>query len=466
MKIKEIVAVMLCLLFSGVKAQSLTEKLDEFVSSSELLETSEVGISVYDLTAGKPVYTHQDKKLYRPASIEKIITTVTALARLGTGFKFQTGLAYTGTITRDSVLYGDLYVVGGFDPEFMEDDLGRFTKSVYNAGIRKVEGKLIGDVSLTDSIYWGPGWSWDDTPYSFQPYLSPLMLNRGCVTVCLTPAPKGEKPEVEIQPESDYYSVDNQAFSLEPDSGKLVVTRNWLSNGNRIVIKGNVSRKTSRTINMYSSKDFFLNTFAYQLRQQGIRVDSVSYGLCPEEKTTLYTIRRPLVPVLYRALKNSDNLAAESIFYQLGIERSKEPYSGTYESLGAICSFMENVIGKQFDDYKILDGSGVSLYNYISPELLMEYLKYAHAHPAIFKPFYDALPVAGVDGTLGGRMKKTKAFRNVRAKTGTVTGISSLAGYVTTANKHLLAFVIINQNVLKSKEARKFQDNICEILAK
>ena len=114
----------------------------------------------------------------------------------------------------------------------------------------------------------------------------------------------------------------------------------------------------------------------------------------------------------------------------------------------------------------ILSDSNISLYNYVSPDLLMAYLRYAYAHPEVFRPFYDALPVAGVDGTLSYRMRGGKAFRNVHAKTGTVTGVSSLAGYVHASNGHLLAFVIINQNVLKSREARTFQDRFCEILAR
>lgn len=94
----------------------------------------------------------------------------------------------------------------------------------------------------------------------------------------------------------------------------------------------------------------------------------------------------------------------------------------------------------------------------------MEYLKYAYSRAEIFRPLYEALPIAGVDGTLGNRMKKGRAYRNVHAKTGTVTGVSSLAGYVKSGNGDMLAFVIINQNVLKGKDARLFQDKICEIL--
>ena len=102
------------------------------VSSEKLLATSEVGISVFNLTQGKQVYAYQDKKLYRPASIEKLITSVTALAELSEYYVFNTRIAYTGTVTQDSILQGDLYLVGGFDPEFMDEDMNKRAEAVYN----------------------------------------------------------------------------------------------------------------------------------------------------------------------------------------------------------------------------------------------------------------------------------------------------------------------------------------------
>ena len=127
---------------------------------------------------------------------------------------------------------------------------------------------------------------------------------------------------------------------------------------------------------------------------------------------------------------------------------------------------MRHSLGYDPEDYQIVDGSGVSLYNYVSPRLILAYLNYAYRHPAIFQPFYECLPIAGVDGTLRGRMRMGKAFRNVRAKTGTVTGVSSLAGYVTSVKGHKISFVIINQNVLKARQARNLQDKICELLVR
>lgn len=180
-------------------ARPLAGQLDSLLSVTPLMRTSEAGIAVYDLTAGTSVYRHQADKLYRPASVEKVITSVTALSVLGTGYTFRTQLAYTGTIEQDT-LKGDLYVIGGFDPEFMESDLVRLADAAGQAGIRVIKGRLVGDISLMDSVYWGPGWSWDDTPESFQPYLSPLMLNRGCVDITVSPSAKGKPAKVTVLP--------------------------------------------------------------------------------------------------------------------------------------------------------------------------------------------------------------------------------------------------------------------------
>lgn len=453
-------------LIAGASAQTLVEKIDALLTSESVLKTSEVGIAVYDLTADKPVYHYQADKLYRPASIEKVITSVTALAQLGGAYRYQTRLAYTGTIA-DGTLEGDLYVIGGFDPEFMEQDMKLLMDSIQLSGIHTIQGRLIGDVSLTDSVYWGNGWSWDDTPEAFQPYLSPLMLNRGCVDVMVSPGKTGEQGKVVITPESDYYDLNNHSLTKVSRAGKLKVTRNWLENGNTLLVSGNVVTPQKRTLNLYHSQRFFLQTFCYGLKQRGVEVssDSLAFGKLPEGALPLCVYTRPLEEVLNRALKESDNLAAESMYYHLGgYCTGKTEGISSEDGQKAIYEFMDHSIGYPSRAYKIVDGSGVSLYNYVSPSLVLAYLKYAYRHPDIYHFLYKGLPIAGIDGTLAHRMKKSQACRRVRAKTGTVTGISSLAGYAESLSGHLYAFVIINQNVLKAGQARSFQDKICEIL--
>lgn len=447
-----------------IHAQTLPERLDALLHE-EVLKTSEVGITVFDLTTGESVYRYQDEKLYRPASTEKVITSVTALAELGTEYTFDTSLRYAGSVVNDT-LKGTLYLIGGFDPELMEEHLDSLVEAVVQTGMCCID-TLVADVSMMDSVYWGPGWSWDDAPYSFQPYLSPLMLNRGCVEVTVAPTVADSLPLVTCIPASSFYQIQNQAVTRNPQAGKLKITRNWMDAGNVITVSGNVQRKTTTSLSIYPSQDFWVYVFMERLQARGVEVRQSlcsDYSVEGKELTELYTWRSPLEKVLKQALKESDNLCAEAMFYHLALNDTLPNRISAADGTKAVQAFMKETLGFNPEHYKIVDGSGVSLYNYVSPRLLLEYLKYAYYHREVFLPLYDALPIAGIDGTLKHRMKKTPAYRNVRAKTGSVTGVSSLAGYAQAKNGHQLAFVIINQNVMKLKKARDFQDKLCAIL--
>ena len=459
----------LALLFVSVLrlgAQSPFQKIDEMVNTLPFLKTSEVGIMIYDLTADSIMYRYQADKLYRPASVEKVVTSVTALTLLGKDHMYQTKLAYKGYIKGDT-LKGDLYVVGDLDAEFMEEDMECLTSAVTDMGIKVIDGQLKGDISLIDSVYWGPGWSWDDTPESFQPYISPLMLNRGCMNITAQPTELGKAAEILITPRSDVYRVHNNSVCFVPSRGNLKMTRNWMSNDNTIMVTGNVSVRRSTILNVYDSKKFFLRTLRYQLADKGINIpiDSLSYEPCPSDTVGIYTYSRNITEILKQALKESDNLCAESMFFHAAQKFQGSKNLSFKQGQKTIKHFIKEYLGIDERKYRIADGSGVSLYNYISPELLVECLRYAFHYPEIFQPIYSSLPIAGIDGTLKYRMRKGKAFRNVRAKTGSVTGVSSLSGYVKAANGHMFSFAIINQNVLKMSDARHFQDLVCEILA-
>lgn len=464
MKMKTFIILWLLFVTGVLHAQSLSQRLDSLLHDP-LLKTSEVGITVYDLTEGKTLYQHQAEKLYRPASTQKVITSVTALDQLGTDYTMDTRLQTKGEVVNDT-LQGNLYVVGGFDPELMEADLDSLVEKVASSGIRYIADTLVADVSMMDSVYWGPGWSWDDEPSAFQPYLSPLMVNRGCVEVAVTPTQKDSLPQVVCTPVSDFYRVENRAVSKSPTAGKLKITRDWLENGNRILISGNVTRPVTESLSVYTSKDFFLHLFLSKLKAKGIEVQEQSFGVCPQESDTLFILHRPIREVLKQALKESDNLCAESLFFHTAMKHLNKNRLSFEDGQETIGDWMKATLGKDPEAYRIADGSGVSLYNYVSPQLLLEYLKYAYAHPDLFQALYESLPIAGVDGTLQYRMKKTSAYRKVRAKTGSVTGVSSLAGYAKAANGHQLAFVIINQNVMKLRQARAFQDKVCDAMCR
>ena len=423
------------------------ERLERLLDDPSLAD-SEVGMAVYDLKADSCVFGYQDKKLFRPASVEKLITAITALDVLGSGHPFATRLCYTGKM--DSArLDGDLYVVGGFDSEFGEADMDSLVAMVKRAGIRRISGQLYGDLSMKDSLHWGSGWAWDDNPWYFQPYLSPLLYCKDYVKVTVRPVKGKAQPAVVCRPQSSFYTVTNEARTDDPSAGKLEITRDWLRGSNRIIVRGNATSPCSERLNMQASQDFFMHAFREKLQAAGVHVERYAFRPCPEEAVPLGACSHSLADVLLPMLKKSDNLSAEAVFYHL-----------------AVIEEMMRSLGFDPSRYRIADGCGVSPYNYVSPELLAAFLEHAYRRPDIYEALCEALPVAGRDGTLRHRMRTGEACGNIRAKTGSMTGISSLAGYATAADGRVYAFVILNQNVLKPSVARRFQDRVCREMCK
>ena len=218
---------------------------------------------------------------------------------------------------------------------------------------------------------------------------------------------------------------------------------------------------------LISGKDEFASQFKDELMKCGVFVDApVSTGRLPKDKDVLLICSRShaLREVLEPMMKESDNLYAESMFYQIAASIGKRPAEAVHaRQLIKQLLTKAGVTGVQ---YRIADGSGLSLYNYVTPELMIRLLRYAYLKRDVMAALYPSLPVAGVDGTLKKRMTKGFAFENVHAKTGTVSGVSSLAGYCRSANRHLLAFCIINQGVMKNADGRNFQDKVCEAMCK
>ena len=211
-------------------------------------------------------------------------------------------------------------------------------------------------------------------------------------------------------------------------------------------------------------KDVFLQTFAEEVARAGINLEGVrlTEGRVPPQAVPLATCRHNISLVLERMLKMSDNHYAESMFYQTAASAKK----GVAKAKDArdISKKLFARLGLGHHPYRVADGSGLSLYNYVSVELLCSLLRHAWRTPSIRQPLMQALPIAGVDGTLEKRMRGTSAQGNVLAKTGTLTGISSLAGYCTTQDGHHLCFAIINQGVMKNAQGKAFQDRVCKVL--
>lgn len=464
--IQRVCLICIALLYLPIQAYSQTfiEKETEFLIRKYLSPSSEVGIAVYNLTKDKWVYQHNSNKLSRPASTMKLMTGITALSFDAPAF--TTSAWYEGEV-RDSILHGDLYIVGTMDPEFNNLKMIELATAIEGLAIKEVSGYIYGDITYKDSLYWGTGWGWDDSPNAYQPYLSPLMFNKGKVSVVAKPLDAGQKAELIISPESSYYSVENQTVSNNKNIPDFKATRDWLDNKNNIIVTGNVDRYRVRELSIVNPDLFFLHALEEQLLLRGITVNK-GYQLksTPTQSNPqhIHTVTTNIQDVLVPMLKESDNLNAEALLIRLG-SISKSKHISSNDGIAFIDSLLLKIEEKP-NNYRFRDGSGLSPYNLISPKLLVNMLKYAYTTPSIYKRLVEGLPIAGIDGTLAYRMKKTPAYKKVKAKTGTISAISSLAGYVENSKGEILAFAIFNQNILKTIQAHRFQDAFCVLLSR
>lgn len=446
---------MLMLPFVALAQKAMTNAID-FLLEEKMLASVDASVMIYDLDDDTLLYSHRAGKLVRPASALKVVTSVVAAEKLGCDYTFDTELFISKSDKGEN-----LYVKGRMDPLFGIDDMVRMASAV---PVGCVVDTLFADCSFIDSLYWGSGWVWDDNPYGFQPYLSPLMVCGGAVEVVVSPASKGKAPHYKVTPESSFYTVVNEAASNDSSLGKLTVLRDWLKDSNVIRIRGNCSKRYKEKLNMYKSADFFLALLAEKLDSAGVEVKTISFGKVPAAAERIHVTQRPLVDVVDEALMESDNLCAEALVYHLAAIVNEPPLS-MEQGCEVVRTFMTESIGVQ-QEFSITDGSGLSVYNYISADMLMRVLLHAHDNENVFDILYNHLPKSGVSGTMKHRTKDGAAYKKVHAKTGTVKGVCTLAGYAWAANGHLCAFVILNSGLHKAARVRAWQDKVLEAICR
>lgn len=217
---------------------------------------------------------------------------------------------------------------------------------------------------------------------------------------------------------------------------------------------------------LINRKDEFTKRLKDRLEKAGICVEGqLLAGRTPRHARRLCTVTRTIGDLLPRMMKQSDNLYAEAVFYNLAAAYSGQRPATARQGRRAVNRIIEKLDYKP-SRYYIADGSGLSLYNYVSPELEVAFLRHAFHNDSIYVPLYASMPIAGMDGTLDDRMRHGHARGNVHAKTGTVTGVSALAGYCTASNGHTLCFSIINMGIRHASSGRRFQDRVCEALCR
>lgn len=456
----------LCLLVSANGQNNRFTGEMEILLQDNFFVSCNLGIKVYNLTKKQESFSRDNFKLMNPASNMKVITTIAGLVFLGPEYSFNTGIGYRGKIEKGE-LKGDIIIRGGCDPDFKLDSLGKIVEIIKNSGIDKISGGVLVDVSKKDSLFWGEGWMWDDDGAVTSPFMSALNINGNSVTVSVAPDAGGGRPVVTTFPKTNFFTIQNEATS-GAGTTNLKVWRDYLGRTNTICLKGNVNTATQAQVyqfNVWRPELYMAQLVKEKLVNSGVTVSESTGVIYPNyEYEKLYDFRHVYRNLINQLNKKSDNLYAEMMLLALG-GKSRDLNISFADGK----KYIDSVIawaGKRPDDYRIADGSGISRYTAVSADLLVALItKLYYGNDDLFTIFYNSLPIAGVDGTLANRMKNTVCYNNVRAKTGSLSGVSTLTGYVKGKSGDMLAFSILMQNFTGSAaKARAFQDKICELI--
>ncbi len=466
-----------CSTSSSYKPQSPGRQLQQITPSNlsssinnvlhdTLLTSCIFGVKIISDNDGAVLYEMNSEKLFHPASNMKLLTSATALEMLPPEFLFTTSICYDG-ILNDSILSGNVFIKGVGDPLMTTEHLDSVVGQLLKKGIKLITGDIVGDVSYFDTLAWGMGWMWDDEPSTDAPFLTPLTINSNSIEVNIIPGKNiGEGPEVEIIPKTTYVNINNNAItSVDTMLPPLDVTR--IRGKNTIVISGRIAPNSSMQdfgVSIYKPELYFLHLFRERLAEYGISVSGILRLDTVRSSAELVTIIHPLDSVLHQINKPSDNLAAENLLKTLSHEQYHAMGSAT-NGLSVIKQYLFS-IGIDTTKMILADGSGLSWYNAVSPNTIVQLLYEQYKRKSTFKRFYESLPVAGVDGTLKNRMKGTLAEGNVHAKTGSLTGVSSLSGYVNSVDGEMIIFSILSNHFPSELvHLRNAQNNIMELLA-
>ncbi|MGD2151893.1 MAG: D-alanyl-D-alanine carboxypeptidase/D-alanyl-D-alanine-endopeptidase [Gemmatimonadales bacterium] len=469
---------------------ALRAELDQ-IFADPAFRNAHWGVMVQSLETGEVLFRHDAEKLYMPASNNKLVTAAVALARLGTDYRFRTRIATDGAVGADGTLDGDLVVVGGGDPalseRFYDDDptapFRDWADSLKALGVTRIAGDLIGDDDLYDDVHLGPGWAWDYLADYYAAEIGALLYNEGVVTYKIMPGDSAGAPaRVLVLPPTQYLSVEYDIVTVAdssiqfPERGPLPGTsirseRRPFSN--RARIRGTIwaGRDTvTRYIAAHDPTLFFVTVLKETLEDEGIEIagrpvdiDSLPPDSLGDSLATLFVhTSPPLGEIVIPFLKRSQNQIGEMLLRHVGAADS---------DLGSVAAGRRAVRatlgswGITESSYIYVDGSGLSRYNYLSPEAIVRLLRVMYRRPE-FDAFYEALPIAGVDGTIESRMKGTRAEDSARAKTGYIANSRALSGYVTTLDGEMLAFSMIANNFDESIAAANYlQDLAVERLA-
>ena len=457
-------------------ASEFATQIDYILSAPEL-ETAHTGILIQSAETGEILYQKNANKLFMPASNEKIPTSAAALLNFGPNFRYQTSVFYSGVI-EDSILKGDLIVVGSGDPTFSfrffenEDSCFVFQNwadSLLSHGISKIDGRIFGIDDAFDEEEIGFGWSVNNLSYSYSAQIGALTFNENKARLVIRADSNGENIQYKVFPDLGYIEIDSQ---LEFDAEETDVFVERILGSNKITVQGTIQpgRGYVEKISIHDPTVYFLSGLKKELIQLGIDVtgEVIDADVIVDKSTILnqqllFTVESmPFAEVLTVLMKESQNLYAESFVKLLGHQFGS---GGSFDEGRKILEQTLVRFGLEEDSYSFMDGSGLCRYNYISPAYLVKIFRRMYFHP-YGKVYWNCLTIAGIDGTLRNRLKGTVAQGKIVGKTGTISNVRCLSGYATTTDGETLVFSTMFNNFLCSVNViTDIQDQICMLMA-
>ena len=448
----------------------LRQFIDSLVDVPEF-RSANWGLLVVDPGRGDTLYARNADKLFMPASNMKLLTSSTALTQLGPDYRWATTLLARGRV-RNGTLNGDLVVRGNGDPSVsnhMHPDsalapLRALADSLRAHGITRVRGRVVAAPSPFTDAPLGFGWAWDDLDESYSAGVDALYFNEGFTQVVVYGGARaGARVRAETRPLTSYPRLIVRATTVSPvAAGDSLSVRPAIivgqdSSHTGVLVSGTIAAGDSVVIELAFRDQIaaYVAALTEALRTSGITVAGSRTDTTAALDSVVTQMSPPLRDVFPFLEKPSQNQIAEILFKTVALVKTGV---GTADSARRVVSQQLLDWGAAPDGFAVRDGSGLSRHDYVSPRTIIHVLDAMHRSPN-FTVFYDALPIAGVDGTIRNRMKGTPAAGNVHAKTGTLDKARSLSGYVTTADGRMLFFsALCNNYVVPTRRVDQVTD--------
>lgn len=435
---------------------------------NQISKTTNAGMIVTDPQTGQIIFARRADFLYAPASVQKLFTASAALLELGTGYHFDTQLLSNGRVV-NHVLQGDLIVKFSGDPSLKSAQLLALMDSLKQLGVQRIAGKVAMDTSVINTAPYPPGWLWEDLSYGYAAPVGAVILDRNKFGVKFTPGNINGTPQLTTTLPSGVANFDNhiRTTSQYPQYCPVMIYSDFTNNYRLTGCLDKSYGDQRRTLALRDPVALARALIKQSLHANGIQFNGdVSVAAAPANAAVLATHESQTLDLIVKEmLKKSDNLTTDALLLTTGAHFYKS--AGNWQNgLSALKKILGPRAGIDFNQNLINDGAGLSRYNLLSPHQLVQVLNYDYKNPILRPVLFMTLPIGGVDGTLKWRMTEADVRGRVHAKTGSMTGVTALAGYVETRDRGPVTFAIIVNGFLgKDFPYNRLQDKTCTLLA-